>query len=71
MSDGTLIFLVTRFYHEVLEALVRRPPIYRPSCLFAWILSPQVAILRLRPPRQKAITIINCYTPTSAANDYH
>ena len=27
-----------------------------------------MAILRLRPPRQKTISIINCYSPTSAAD---
>ncbi|KAK6745517.1 hypothetical protein RB195_011939 [Necator americanus] len=33
------------------------------------ILSPRLAILRLRPLRQKSISIINCYSPTSAADD--
>ncbi|VDM66909.1 unnamed protein product [Strongylus vulgaris] len=33
------------------------------------ILSPRLAILRLCPLRQKAIIIINCYSPTSAADD--
>ena len=33
------------------------------------ILSPRLAILRLRPPRQKTISIINCYSPTSAADE--
>ncbi|KAK6760750.1 hypothetical protein RB195_021991 [Necator americanus] len=33
------------------------------------ILSPRLAILRLRPLRQKPISIINCYSPTSAADD--
>ncbi|KAK6764768.1 hypothetical protein RB195_024915 [Necator americanus] len=33
------------------------------------ILSPRLAILRLRPPRQKSISIINCYSPTSAADE--
>ncbi|KAK6734944.1 hypothetical protein RB195_018255 [Necator americanus] len=33
------------------------------------ILSPRLAILRLRPLRQKSISIINCYSPTSAAGD--
>ncbi|KAK6737205.1 hypothetical protein RB195_019727 [Necator americanus] len=32
-------------------------------------LSPRLAILRLRPLRQKSISIINCYSPTSAADD--
>ncbi|VDM78014.1 unnamed protein product [Strongylus vulgaris] len=32
-------------------------------------LSPRLAILRLRSLHQKAITIINCYSPTSAADD--
>ncbi|KAK6733437.1 hypothetical protein RB195_017276 [Necator americanus] len=31
------------------------------------ILSPRLAILCLRPLRQKSISIINCYSPTSAA----
>ncbi|KAK6740208.1 hypothetical protein RB195_008588 [Necator americanus] len=33
------------------------------------ILSPYLAILRLRPLRQKSISIINCYSPTSAADE--
>ncbi|KAK6739471.1 hypothetical protein RB195_008140 [Necator americanus] len=33
------------------------------------ILSPRLAILRLRPLRQKLISIINCYSPTSAADE--
>ncbi|VDM76841.1 unnamed protein product [Strongylus vulgaris] len=33
------------------------------------ILSPRLAILRLSPLHQKTITIINCYSPTSAAGD--
>ncbi|KAK6764350.1 hypothetical protein RB195_024613 [Necator americanus] len=33
------------------------------------ILSTRLAILRLRPLRQKSISIINCYSPTSAADD--
>ncbi len=33
------------------------------------ILSPRLAILRLHPPHQKTISIINCYSPTSAADD--
>ncbi|KAK6728855.1 hypothetical protein RB195_006117 [Necator americanus] len=33
------------------------------------ILSPRLAILRPRPLRQKSISIINCYSPTSAADD--
>ncbi|KAK6730630.1 hypothetical protein RB195_007227 [Necator americanus] len=33
------------------------------------ILSPRLAILRLRPLRRKSISIINCYSPTSAADD--
>ncbi|KAK6739453.1 hypothetical protein RB195_008128 [Necator americanus] len=33
------------------------------------ILSPRLAILRLHPLRQKSISIINCYSPTSAADD--
>ncbi|KAK6730560.1 hypothetical protein RB195_007179 [Necator americanus] len=33
------------------------------------ILSPRLAILRLRPLRQKPISIINCYSPTSAADE--
>ncbi|KAK6741073.1 hypothetical protein RB195_009121 [Necator americanus] len=33
------------------------------------ILSPRLAILRLRPLRQKSISIINCYSPTSTADD--
>ncbi|KAK6757175.1 hypothetical protein RB195_015162 [Necator americanus] len=33
------------------------------------ILSPRQAILRLRPLRQKSISITNCYSPTSAADD--
>ncbi|KAK6753808.1 hypothetical protein RB195_013036 [Necator americanus] len=33
------------------------------------ILSPRLAILRLRPLRQKSISIINCYSPTSAADE--
>ncbi|KAK6735832.1 hypothetical protein RB195_018839 [Necator americanus] len=33
------------------------------------ILSPRLAILRLRPLHQKPISIINCYSPTSAADD--
>ncbi|VDM78380.1 unnamed protein product [Strongylus vulgaris] len=33
------------------------------------IISPRLAILRLRPLHQKAFTIINCYSPTSAADD--
>ena len=32
------------------------------------ILSPRLAILRLHPLRHKPITIINCYSPTSAAD---
>ncbi|KAK6737882.1 hypothetical protein RB195_020156 [Necator americanus] len=32
------------------------------------ILSPRLAILRLRPLRQKSISIMNCYSPTSAAD---
>ncbi|KAK6743278.1 hypothetical protein RB195_010501 [Necator americanus] len=32
-------------------------------------LSPRLAILRLRPLRQKSISIINCYSPTSAADE--
>ncbi|KAK6745848.1 hypothetical protein RB195_012144 [Necator americanus] len=34
------------------------------------ILSPRLAILRLRPVRQKPISIINCYSPTSAADEF-
>ncbi|KAK6762806.1 hypothetical protein RB195_023492 [Necator americanus] len=33
------------------------------------ILSPRLAILRLRPLRQKPINIINCYSPTSATDE--
>ncbi|KAK6761292.1 hypothetical protein RB195_022378 [Necator americanus] len=33
------------------------------------ILSPRLAILRLRPLRQKSISTINCYSPTSAADE--
>ncbi|KAK6763320.1 hypothetical protein RB195_023868 [Necator americanus] len=33
------------------------------------ILSPRLSILRLRPLLQKPISIINCYSPTSAADD--
>ena len=33
------------------------------------VLSPRLAILRLRPPRQKTISIMNCYSPTSAADE--
>ncbi|VDM84201.1 unnamed protein product, partial [Strongylus vulgaris] len=33
------------------------------------ILSPRLAILRFRPLHQKTITIINCYSPASAADD--
>ncbi|KAK6747891.1 hypothetical protein RB195_000849 [Necator americanus] len=33
------------------------------------ILPPRLAVLRLRPLRQKSISIINCYSPTSAADD--
>ncbi|KAK6731326.1 hypothetical protein RB195_007662 [Necator americanus] len=33
------------------------------------ILSPGLATFRLRPLRQKSISIINCYSPTSAADD--
>ncbi|KAK6765285.1 hypothetical protein RB195_025281 [Necator americanus] len=33
------------------------------------ILSPRLAILRLRPLRQKHISIIICYSPTSAADE--
>ncbi|KAK6760328.1 hypothetical protein RB195_021704 [Necator americanus] len=33
------------------------------------ILSPCLAILRLRPLCQKPISIVNCYSPTSAANE--
>ncbi|KAK6747822.1 hypothetical protein RB195_000796 [Necator americanus] len=33
------------------------------------ILSPRLAILCLRPLRQKSISIINCYSPTSAADE--
>ncbi|KAK6762648.1 hypothetical protein RB195_023390 [Necator americanus] len=33
------------------------------------ILSPRLAILRLRPLRQKLISIINCYSPASAADE--
>ncbi|KAK6761949.1 hypothetical protein RB195_022882 [Necator americanus] len=33
------------------------------------ILSPRLAILRPRPLRQKSISITNCYSPTSAADE--
>ncbi|KAK6727335.1 hypothetical protein RB195_005184 [Necator americanus] len=33
------------------------------------ILSPRLAILRLRPLYQKCISIIDCYSPTSAADE--
>ncbi|KAK6763816.1 hypothetical protein RB195_024226 [Necator americanus] len=33
------------------------------------ILSPRLAILRLRPLRRKPISIINCYSPTSVADE--
>ncbi|CAJ0588207.1 unnamed protein product [Cylicocyclus nassatus] len=33
------------------------------------ILSSRLGILQLHPPRQKTISIINCYSPTSAADD--
>ena len=33
------------------------------------VLSPRLAILRLRPPRQKTISIVNCYSPTSVADE--
>ncbi|KAK6736527.1 hypothetical protein RB195_019296 [Necator americanus] len=33
------------------------------------ILSPRLAILCLRPLRQKSISIINCYSPTSTADE--
>ena len=32
------------------------------------VLSPRLAVLRLRSLRQKTISIINCYSPTSAAD---
>ncbi|KAK6764185.1 hypothetical protein RB195_024488 [Necator americanus] len=33
------------------------------------ILSPRLAIVRLRPLRQKSVSIINCYSPSSAADE--
>ncbi|VDM77940.1 unnamed protein product [Strongylus vulgaris] len=33
------------------------------------ILSPRLAIFRLRPLHQETVTTINCYSPTSAADD--
>ena len=33
------------------------------------IVSPRLAVLRLHPPRQKTISIISCYSPTSAADE--
>ncbi|KAE9421185.1 hypothetical protein Angca_000861, partial [Angiostrongylus cantonensis] len=34
------------------------------------ILSPRIAVLRLQLSHNKKITIINCYSPTDAADEY-
>ncbi|KAK6744138.1 hypothetical protein RB195_011071 [Necator americanus] len=58
-DDGLVIPKVVP--SKVLHAIMSRSP--------HEILSPRLAILRLRPLRQKSISIINCYSPTSAADD--
>ena len=44
-------------------------PIFRPSRRLSGILSPRIAVLRLGPPHQKTISIINCYSPHGAADE--
>ncbi|KAK6761319.1 hypothetical protein RB195_022398 [Necator americanus] len=56
MNDGGVGFVV---HPSVIHLVVD----------FHEILSPRLAILRLRPLRQKPISIINCYSLTSAADD--
>ncbi|VDM65040.1 unnamed protein product [Strongylus vulgaris] len=62
-SSFMVISITERWRHWIC-----RTPIYCPSCRFA-CLSPRLAILRLRPLQQKTISMINCYSPTLAADD--
>ncbi|KAK6762581.1 hypothetical protein RB195_023343 [Necator americanus] len=69
MNDGTLVIRE----EKVPSRNVGGVGFVRPSVVHLVdsheILSPRLAILRLRPLRQKSISIINCYSPTSTADD--
>ncbi|KIH63577.1 hypothetical protein ANCDUO_06121 [Ancylostoma duodenale] len=41
----------------------------QPSILSLGILSPRIAVLRLRTEKKATITIVNCYAPNSVANE--
>ncbi|KAK6749604.1 hypothetical protein RB195_001923 [Necator americanus] len=55
MNDGTLVIREEKSVVNLVDSQE--------------ILSPRLAILRLRPLRQKPISIINCYSPISAADE--
>ncbi|KAK6760627.1 hypothetical protein RB195_021910 [Necator americanus] len=70
MNDGTLVIRGEKFPSRNVGGVGF---VVHPSVVHLVdshkILSPRLAILRLRPLRQKPISIINCYSPTSAADE--
>ncbi|KAK6761760.1 hypothetical protein RB195_022731 [Necator americanus] len=70
MSDGTLVIRGVKVPSRNVGGVgfVVHPSVVHPVDSHE-ILSPRLAILRHRPLRQKPISIINCYSPTSAADE--
>ncbi|KAK6751537.1 hypothetical protein RB195_003126 [Necator americanus] len=69
MNDGTLVIRGEKFPSRIVGCVGF---VVYPSVVHLVdshkILLPRLVILRLRPMRQKSISIINCYSPTSAAD---
>ncbi|KAK6743480.1 hypothetical protein RB195_010630 [Necator americanus] len=68
MNDGTLVIRGEKVPSRNVGGFVVHPSVVYLVDSHE-ILSPRLAILRLRPLRQKSISIIYCYSPTSAADD--
>ncbi|KAK6742505.1 hypothetical protein RB195_010022 [Necator americanus] len=70
MNDGTLVIRGEKFPSRNVGGVgfVVHPSVVHLVDTHE-ILSPRLVILRLRPLRQKSISIINCYSPTSAADE--
>ena len=70
VKDGTLIIRSGKFPGRIFVGvgIVVHPSIVH--LVDSKEASTLLAILRLRPPRQKTISIINCYSPTSAADEH-
>ncbi|KAK6744593.1 hypothetical protein RB195_011365 [Necator americanus] len=70
MNDGTLVIRGEKVPSQNVGGVGF---VVHPSVVhlvdFHEILSPRLASLRLRPLRQKPISITNCYSPTSAADE--